>query len=41
MNKDHIEAINTENTKLAGDMAIQLRNINEQYFIMNVKAESY
>jgi len=41
MNKDHIEAINTENTKLAGDMAIQLRNINEQYFIMNGKRKTY
>jgi len=41
MNKDHIEAINTENTKLAGDMAIELRNINEQYFIMNGKRKTY
>jgi len=41
MNKDHKEAINTENTKLAGDMAIELRNINEQYFIMNGKRKTY
>ncbi len=41
MNKDHIEAINTENMKLAGDMAIELRNINEQYFIMNGKRKTY
>ncbi len=41
MNKEHIEAINTENTKLAGDMAIELRNINEQYFIMNGKRKTY
>lgn len=41
MSKNHIENINTENTKLASDRIIELRNNNEQYFIMNGIRKTY
>lgn len=41
MNKKIKEVINTENTKLASDRIIELRNSNEQYFIMNGRRKSY
>ena len=35
------EIKNAENTKLAGDRIIELRNNNEQYFIMNGRKKTY
>lgn len=41
MNKNNTEVINTENTKLANDRIIGLRNNNEQYFIMNGRRKTF
>lgn len=41
MGKNYTEAVNTENTKLASDMTIELRNFNEQYFIMTGRKKTY
>ena len=37
----NIEIKNAENTKLTGDRIIELRNNNEQYFIMNGRKKTY
>lgn len=41
MKEINIETINTENTKLSGERIIELRNINEQYFIMNGRRKTF
>lgn len=41
MSKINIETINTENTKLSSERIIELRNNNEQYFIMNGRRKLY
>ncbi len=41
MSKNNAEAINTENAMLSSDKTIELRNINEQYFIMNGRKKTY
>ncbi len=41
MNRNNIEITNTENAKLMGDRIIELRNNNEQYFILNGRKKTY
>lgn len=41
MSKINIKTINTENTKLSSERIIELRNNNEQYFIMNGRRKTY
>ncbi len=41
MNRNNIEVINTESTKLISDRIIELRNNNEQYFILNGRKKTY
>lgn len=41
MKRFNIETINTENTKLSSERIIELRNINEQYFIMNGRRKTF
>ncbi len=41
MSKNNIDAVNTEYTKLSSDRIIELRNNNEQFFIMNGKKKTY
>lgn len=41
MKRFNIETINTENAKLSSERIIELRNINEQYFIMNGRRKTF
>lgn len=41
MKRFNIETINTENTKLSSERIIELRNINEQHFIMNGRRKTF
>lgn len=41
MERLNIETINTDNSKLYSDRIIELRNNNEQYFIMNGRRKTY